>query len=148
MIVSPAEEPTLVDPSDHEYESPPVAVTLIDVVNSVSSVVPVALLMPALGAVVFSVIVMLDVAVQPLAPVAVTVYVPADVKLCAADEPRLLFHEYETPPVASTLIDVVEHVNTVEAVLLVIPAVGAVIFWVTVILAVEVHPFDPVTVAV
>ena len=57
-------------------------------------------------------------------------------------------HEYEVPPVAVTLIDVVEHVNTVEAVLLVIPAVGAVIFWVTVMLAVEVHPFDPVTVTV
>jgi len=36
---------------------------------------------------------MLDVAVQPLAPVAVTVYVPAVVILAVAEEPKLLLHE-------------------------------------------------------
>ena len=37
------------------------------------------------------------------------------------------------PPVAVTLIDVVAHVSSVEPVLFVIPAVGAVVFDVTVI---------------
>ena len=37
--------------------------------------------------------VMLDVAVQPLAPVAVTVYVPAAVMLAFAEEPKLLLQE-------------------------------------------------------
>ena len=36
---------------------------------------------------------MLDVAVQPLAPVVVTVKVPAVVMLAFADEPKLLLHE-------------------------------------------------------
>ena len=40
---------------------------------------------------------------------------------------------------------VVVHVNTVEPVLFVIPAVGSMIFCVTVILEVDVHPFAPVT---
>ena len=44
--------------------------------------------------------------------------------LASADEPKLLLHEYETPPVAVTLMAVVAHVNTVEPVLFVIPAVG------------------------
>ena len=43
----------------------------------------------ALGAAVFDVIAMLAVDVQPLAPVTVTVYVPADVILRPADEPAI-----------------------------------------------------------
>jgi hypothetical protein len=135
-------------PLFHEYETPPVAVTLIDVVVHVNSVTPVLLVIPAVGATVFDVTVMLAVEVQPLVFVTVTVYVPADVMVADAVLPKPLFHEYETPPVAVTLIDVVVHVNSVTPVLLVIPAVGAVVFDVTVMLAVEVQPLAPVTVTV
>jgi len=91
---------------------------------------------------------MLAVDVHPLAPVTVTVYVPGDVMLAVADEPRLLLHEYDPTPVAVTLIEVLVHVKIVEPVLLVIPAVGAVMSCVMVILAVDVHPLAPVTVTV
>ena len=91
---------------------------------------------------------MLAVEVQPFAPVTVTVYVPGAVMLAVADEPRLLLHEYETPPVAVTLIAVLEHVNTVEPVLFVIAAVGTVIFCVAVMLDVDVQPLAAVTVTV
>ena len=56
---------------------PPVAVTLIVVVEQVSTVVPELFVIPAVGAVLFEVVVALAVAVQPLAPVTVTVKVPA-----------------------------------------------------------------------
>jgi len=46
------------------------------------------------------------------------------------------------------LIVGVVHVNTVVPVLFVIPAVGVVIFLVTVMLAVDVQPLAPVTVTV
>ena len=68
--------------------------------------------------------------------------------LAVADEPKLLLHEYETPPVAVTLIAVLEHVNSVEPVLFVIAAVGTVIFCVAVMLDVEVQPLAAVTVTV
>jgi hypothetical protein len=135
-------------PLFHEYETPPVAVTLIEVVVHVNSVTPVLLVIPAIGAVVFDVTVMLAVDEQPLELFAVTVYVPADVMVADAVLPKPLFHEYETPPVAVTLIEVVVHVNSVTPVLLVIPAIGAVVFDVTVMLAVEVQPLAPVTVTV
>jgi hypothetical protein len=138
----------LPNPLFQAYESPPVAVTLIDGVVHVNSVTPVLLVMPAVGAVEFDVTVMLAVEVQPLALVAVTVYVPADVMVADAALPKPLFQAYESPPVAVTLIDDVVHVNSVTPVLLVMPAVGAVEFDVTVMLDVEVHPFDPVTVTV
>ena len=104
--------------------------------------------MPALGAVVFDVIVMLAVDVQPFAFDTVTVYVPAALKLCEASVPRLLLHEYESPPVAVTLIDVVVQVNSVTPVLLLIPAVGTATSCVVVMLAVDVQPLEPVTVTV
>jgi hypothetical protein len=65
--------PTTVDPFDHEYVPPPVAVKLIVVVVQVNTVVEVLLVMPAVGAVVFCVIVTALVAVHPLLPVTVTV---------------------------------------------------------------------------
>jgi len=68
--------------------------------------------------------------------------------LTVADEPKLLLQEYDVPPVAVTLIAVVEHVNSVTPVVLVIPAVGAVISLVVVMLDVDVQPLDPVTVTV
>ena len=49
--------------------------------------------MPAVGDVMFCVMVMLDVAVQPFAPVTVTVYVPGAVMLAFADVPKLLLQE-------------------------------------------------------
>ena len=45
-------------------------------------------------------------------------------------------------------MEVVAQVNTVTAVLLVIPAVGAVVFWVIVTALVAVQPLLPVTVTV
>ena len=49
---------------------------------------------------------------------------------------------------AFTLMEVVLQVSTVDPVLLVMPAEGAVVFSVVVIDAVEVHPLAPVTVTV
>ena len=51
----------------------------MDVVVQVSTVVAVLFVMPAVGAVVFCVMVIELVAVQPLLPVTVTVYVPGAV---------------------------------------------------------------------
>ena len=90
----------------HEYVPPPVAETDIDVVEQVIVVEPVLFVMPAVGAVVLDVMVILSVSVQPLEPVTVTVYVPADVIEAPADDPKLLSQLYEEPPVAVTLIDV------------------------------------------
>ena len=90
---------------------------------------------------------MLAVDEQPFAPVAVTVYVPADVIEADAALPKPLFHAYETPPVAVTLIDVVVHVNSVTPVLLVIPAVGNA-FTTTVAVEVDTHPKASVVVNV
>ena len=52
---------------------PPVAVTLIDVVVQLRTVVPVLFVIPAVGTEGSEVTVMLDVDVQPLDPVTVTV---------------------------------------------------------------------------
>jgi hypothetical protein len=131
----------------HTYEVPPVAVTLIAVLVQVSSVEPVVLVIPAGGAVVFEVTVILAVDVQPLALLTVTVYVPGAVILASADVPSDPLHEYEVPPVADTLIAVVEHVSIVEPVLLVMPAVGNE-FIDTVVDAVDVHPEASVAVTV
>jgi hypothetical protein len=66
---------------------------LIEVLVHVNIVAPVLFVIPAAGAVLFCVVVMLDVAVQPFAPVTVTVYVPAAVMLAFADVPKPLLHE-------------------------------------------------------
>ena len=98
------------------------------------------------------VMVMLDVAVQPLLPVTVTVYVPAEFMVSPALLPTTPLpsdHEYVPPPLAVTLIEVVEQVMTVVLVLLVMPAVGAVVLLLMVDEAVAVQPFVldvPVTV--
>jgi hypothetical protein len=57
-------------------------------------------------------------------------------------------HEYVPTPDAVTLIDEVAQDNTVVPVLFEIPAIGAVLLPVTVILAVATHPLAPVTVTV
>jgi hypothetical protein len=108
--------------------------------------------MLAVGVDVFDVTVMDEVAVQPLLPVTVTVYVPAEVIVKASFVPTTVLpsdHEYVPPPVAVTLIEVVVQVMTVVPVLLVMPAVGAVMLLLMVDEAVAVQPFVldvPVTV--
>ena len=104
--------------------------------------------MPAVGGVLLWVIVIEAVAVQPLAPVPVTVYVFGDVTLTAALVPNPPVQEYEVPPVAVRLIEVVVQLSTVVPVLFVIPAVGGVLLWVMVMEAVAVQPLAPVTVTV
>lgn len=83
--------------------------------------------MAGVGGVVFWVMVMLEVAVQPPLALTVTVYVPAEVKLLAAVVVEVpLFHAYEVAPagVAVTLMLDVEHVRTVDPVLFVMATVG------------------------
>jgi hypothetical protein len=63
------------------------------VLAHVNTVDPVLLVIPIVGVEISLVTVMLDVAVQPFAPVTVTVYVPAAVMLAFADDPKLLLHE-------------------------------------------------------
>ena len=136
----------------HEYDEPPVAVTLIAVVEHVNTVEPVLFVMPALGAVVFDVTVTLVVDEHPVVfEVTVTVYVPAAVILKAADVPTTddpLDHEYVPPPVAVTLIAVLEQVNSVEPVLLVMPDVGGIVLLVMLMLAVALQLLALVTVTV
>ena len=68
-----ADVPTTVVPSLQEYDTPPLAVTFIVLVVQFSSVTPVLLVMVAVGTLLSLVIVIADVAVQPLAEVTVTV---------------------------------------------------------------------------
>ena len=77
----------MVEPFDQEYVPPPVAVRLMDVVEHVSSVAD-GLLIPAVGAMISCVMVMLSVSVQLLAAVAVTVYVAGAVAEALALLPR------------------------------------------------------------
>ena len=104
-------------------------------------------MIPAVGATVFDVTIMLAVDEQPLVPVAVTVYVPADTIVAVATLPKPLFHEYESPPVAVTLIDDVVQLNSVTPVLLMMPAVGNA-FTTTVAVEVDTHPKASVVVNV
>jgi hypothetical protein len=114
---------------------------LIDVVVQVN--VPLDGVIAAIGAVVFVPITELAVAVQPLEPVTVTLYVPPAVTVLLALV-ELLSHKYVPPPLATKLIDVVAHVNVPE--LGVIAAVGAVVLVPITELAVAVQPLEPVTV--
>ena len=77
-IDSAALDPTFVAPFDQLYDKPPVALRLMEVVLQVNIVVPVRLVMAAVGGVVFCVIIVFAVAVQPFVPVTVTVYVPGE----------------------------------------------------------------------
>src|SRR5690606_16395457 len=105
--------------------TPPVAVTLIEFVEQFSSVVMLLFIIPAVGTSSSFVMVMLVLAVQPLAPVTTTVYVPGAPKLLfALDGVAPPFHESLTPPVAVTLIEVRLHVSSSVPVLLVIAAIG------------------------
>ena len=73
-----------VAPPDQEYDTPPVADTLIDAVVQVRTGVPVLFVIVAVGAVLFEVVVTLAVFVHPLAAVTVTVNVPAVLTVIAA----------------------------------------------------------------
>jgi hypothetical protein len=66
--VAPLPSPLL-----HAYDPLPVAVNEMEVRLQVSSVLPVLLVIPAVGAVMFCVIMILSVSVHPLAEVTVTV---------------------------------------------------------------------------
>ena len=112
----------------------------------VSSVLPVLLVIPAVGAVMSSVVVTLVLAVQPLLPVTVTVKVPA-VLTVMAEVVAPVFHSYAVPPLAVKVVDGV--VQFSESPLLVLMlAVGAVMFCVMMILSVSVQPLAEVTVTV
>ena len=90
------------------------------------------------------------VAVHPFAAVTVTVYVPGAEMESVALVPTLFepFDQvYETPPVAVIGIEVVVQLRSVVAGIL-IAAIGAIMFWLIVCVAVAVHPFAPVTVTV
>jgi hypothetical protein len=92
------------------------------------------MLIPAEGTTVFCVIVVEEVAVHPFVPVTVTVYVPGVVTASVAFVPTIVVpfdHEYVPPPVAVSVILVVEQVNTVVDGA-VIAAAGAVVFCVIV----------------
>ena len=69
MLAAAAEPKLLL----HEYEAPPVAVTLMADLEQFNIAEPVLLLISAVGAVISWVTVILDADVQPLVPVAVTV---------------------------------------------------------------------------
>ena len=73
VMVRLAAVPTTLVPSLKEYVDPPLAVTLMEVVVQFSSLTPVLLVMDAVGTLLSLVIVIDEVAVQPLAAVAVTV---------------------------------------------------------------------------
>jgi hypothetical protein len=111
---------------------------------------PLLLLIPAVGTVLSKVTVALAVDEHPLDPVTVTVYVPAAVALYAAELPTTFVpsdQEYVPPPVAVRVVLVVVQFSARP--LLLIPADGAALFCVIVVLAVEVeHPLAPATVTV
>jgi hypothetical protein len=81
--------PKTVVPFDQEYVPPPVAVKEMAVVVQVK-IVEVGTLIPAVGAIEFCVIVDAAVAVQPLVPVTVTVYVPGVVTTSVALVPTIV----------------------------------------------------------
>ena len=121
---------------------PPLAVLVTLVVAQVRFVVPVIL---AVGVTIFCVTLVVAVAVHPLAPVIVTVYVPGEVMVAIALVPKLFDHRYVPPPLAVLVTLVVAHVRLVDPMIL---AVGVTISCVTAVVAVAVHPFAPVTVTV
>ena len=89
---------------------------------------------------------MLSVSVHPFAAVTVTVYVPGEVTDAVDAFPNPLSQLNDVPPEAVTPIDAVVQVNSVVEEL--IEAVGAVMFWVIVMLSVSVQPLAAVTVTV
>jgi hypothetical protein len=93
---------------------------------------------------------MLSVALDlhPFTAVTVTTYTPANVTVAFAELPNPLFHKYDAPPVAVNAMEAWLQVSVAVPELLVIPAMGAVVFWEMAIEALAVQPFEPVTVTV
>jgi hypothetical protein len=123
-----------------------VAERLIEETLQFNSVVPVLLVIPAVGAVVLRVVVAEAVAVQPLLPVTVTVNVPAALTVMAEVVAPLL-HSYAVPPLAVKVVDGVVQFSASPLLVLML-AVGAVLSSVVVALVVAVHPLLPITVTV
>ena len=111
-----------------------------------SSVLPVLLVIPAVGAVLSSVVVALVVAVQPLLPVTVTVNVAA-VLTVMAEVVAPLLHSYAVPPPAVKVVDGVVQLSASPLLVLML-ADGAVMFCVITIDSVSVQPLAAVTVTV
>ena len=128
------------------YDPPPVAVREIEVRLQVSSVLPVLLVIPAVGAVLSSVVVALVVAVQPLLPVTVTVNVAA-VLTVMAEVVAPLLHSYAVPPPAVKVVDGVVQLSASPLLVLML-ADGAVMFCVIAIDSESVQPLAAVTVTV
>jgi hypothetical protein len=106
---------------------------------------------PAVGAVMFCVIVAAAVVLHPFAPVTVTVYVPGLVTFKVAADPRMVVpfdQEYVPPPVAVKAMEVRLHVSSLAFGALEMAAIGAAIVCVIVTLEVAVQPFAPVIMAV
>lgn len=124
-------------PVPHEYDAPPLAVSTAALPPQSPAGPPIA----AFGAA-FSVNVLLFVAVQPAAPVTVTVYVPADATLATAPVAPVL-HKYDVPPLAVSGVGVpAQRLDAPE-----MPAVGAApLETVTVAVAVQPPPSVAVTV--
>ena len=119
---------------------------LIEETLQFNSVVPVLLVIPAVGAVVLRVVVAEAVAVQPLLPVTVTVNVPAALTVMA-EVVAPVFHSYAVPPLAVKVVDGVVQFSASPLLVLML-ADGAVMFCVMMILSVSVHPLAAVTVTV
>jgi len=131
----------------HEYDTPPLAVRVVPGVVQLKAR-PLLLLIDGVGGVLSNVVVALACDVHPLAPVTVTVYVPAvltviDGVVCTG----VVFHEYDTPPLAVSVVPGVVQLKA-SPLLLVTDTVGSVLSNVVVTLACDVHPFAPVTVTV
>ena len=109
------------------------------------------LVMVAVGAEISCVMMLFALAVQPFAAVTVTVYVPGELTASVAAVPTTAvpFDQlYAVPPVAVKLIEVVVQLSILTFGKLVIFTLGAVVFWVMVVLAVDEQPFGAVTVTV
>ena len=100
----------------------------------------------AFGVVLSNVVVSLAVAVQPFAPVTVTVHVPAVVTVIEAVVAPVL-HKYVPPPLAVSVVLGTAQVSA-KPLSLEMDAFGVVLSNVVVTLAVAVQPFAPVTVTV
>jgi hypothetical protein len=139
VIVAVALVPKLFD---HWYVPPPLAVLVTLVVVQLKLSEPVILAVGRLPSCVTEVV---AVAVQPFEPVTVTVYVPGEVIVAVALVPKPFDHWYVPPPLAVLVTLVVVQLKLSEPVIL---AVGGVVLCVTIVVAVAVQPFEPVTVTV
>lgn len=130
---------------------PPVAVSEMALLVQDNMVVFGFAVIPAVGAVMFCVIVAAAVVLHPFAPVTVTVYVPGLVTFKVAAEPRMvvpLDQEYVPPPEAVKAMEVRLQLSSLAFGALEMAAIGAAIVCVIVTLEVAVQPFAPVIMAV